>query len=107
HRDAALVPGTPTFLDRGVVDVAAEHKGTIKYPLLFRSGLEFVLVRFTDALLHMSLFYPLGGNSVIAGTILAPSGHPAFIPMGKPRGPQPGVFLDRWPLADAFAHRLG
>ena len=50
---AARAQGVPAhpqrltaFTDGGVVDVKAEHHGTIKLLLLFRSGLEFVLNRF-------------------------------------------------------------
>jgi hypothetical protein len=40
--DAAHPPCFPAFLDSSIVDMAAEHNDTIKHPLLFGSGLEFV-----------------------------------------------------------------
>jgi hypothetical protein len=67
HRGAALLPGFPAFLDGGVVDMAAEHEGTITYPLLFGRGLELVLVGFADALrcVHVCLFYLVGTRLAI------------------------------------------
>ena len=50
-RDAAHPPGFPALAHGGIVDVTAEHQGTLKRPLLFGCGLEFVLVGFADALL--------------------------------------------------------
>src|SRR5262245_16480629 len=49
-RDAALLPGLSPFTNGGVVDMAAEHEGTVKHPLLLGSGLELVLEGFSEAL---------------------------------------------------------
>src|SRR5262249_26498711 len=37
HRDATLLPGFPAYRNGGIVDMTAEHEGTIKHPLLFGS----------------------------------------------------------------------
>jgi hypothetical protein len=58
---ATLLPGLPPLSDSGVIDMAAEHQGTPKRPLLFRGGLEFVLVGFVDTLLfHVRLLCLIG-----------------------------------------------
>jgi hypothetical protein len=62
-RNTALVPGFPTLADGGIVDVAAEHQRTLQHPLLFGSGLTFVLVGLANALrFHAALFCPTGAN---------------------------------------------
>jgi hypothetical protein len=67
---AALVPGFATLPDGGVIEVAAEYEGTPKYPLLFKGGLELVLVGFADALRHHEeLFCLIGHSAASMGTI--------------------------------------
>ena len=64
---------------------------------MLASGVELELVGFAVALLLLvHLFYPLGRNSVLVGTIVALSDHQAFIPIAKARGPQPEFLLARW-----------
>ncbi len=59
--DTAHAPRFAPFPYSSVVDVTAEHERTIKRPLLFRRGFEFVLVGLADALLfHRSLFCLIG-----------------------------------------------
>jgi hypothetical protein len=41
--NAAQTPRLAAFAHSGIVDVAAEHGGAVKRPLLLRGGLEFVL----------------------------------------------------------------
>ncbi len=42
-RDATLLPRLSALTESGVVDVAAEHEGTIKHALVLGGGLELVL----------------------------------------------------------------
>jgi hypothetical protein len=54
---------------------------------LLGSGVEFVLVGFTHALLfHALLFCLAGGKSAIARTFLVLASHAAFIPIAEVRG---------------------
>ena len=73
--DAAHLPGFASLADGGVVDVAAEHQGTLKHPLLLGRGLELVFVGLVDALLfHTQLFCLIGKKPTTIGTIVAPAG---------------------------------
>jgi hypothetical protein len=55
--DTALLPRLTSLPNSSVVDMTAEHQGTPKYPLLFRSGLEFILIGFAHALVfHVKVF---------------------------------------------------
>jgi hypothetical protein len=85
-RDTALPPGFLPLTKGSVVDLATEHQHTLKHPLLFRRGLEFVLVGLADPLLfHTPLFCLAGERPAMVGAIVALSGHPAFIPMPEGR----------------------
>jgi hypothetical protein len=93
--DAALTPSFPTLLHGGVVDVTAEHKRSLKQPLLIWGRLESVLEGLADALLfHTCLFCLIGAQPTIMSTIVALAGHPAFIPIAKAGGPQPLFLLE-------------
>jgi hypothetical protein len=49
-RNAALLPCLAALLDGGIVDMATQHDGTIKHPLLFGSRLQLVFERFANRL---------------------------------------------------------
>ena len=85
--DAALTPSFPTLFHGGVVDVTAEHHSTIKHPLLFRSGLEFVLVCLAYALpFHTLLFCLIGANPATVRTFAVLASPPAFITITEKQG---------------------
>ena len=54
--DTAHAPRFAPFPDSSVVDMTAEHQRTIKHPLLFRRGLEFVFVGLADGLRSIRLY---------------------------------------------------
>jgi hypothetical protein len=94
HRDAAFVPGFSPFPHGCVVDAAAQHQHTLKFPLLRGSGLKFVLECLAYRLLfHGSLFCLIGAKAAIIGSFVAHASHPAFIPIAKARAPQPEFSL--------------
>jgi hypothetical protein len=67
--DATPLVGGDTLLQRRVVEGAAQTKHASQFPLLFRGGLEFVLVRLAHRLLfHRLLFCLIGTEPPIAGT---------------------------------------
>jgi len=66
--DAAHPPCFPAFLDSSVVDMAAEHEEAIKHPLLFGSGLEFVLEGFAYCLLFHVILLCLIGAKVVTNS---------------------------------------
>jgi hypothetical protein len=71
--NTAPLPGFTAFAHGGVVDVVAERQGTLKHPLLFRSGLQFVLVGLAYRLLfHTPLFCLIGAQTANMGALVAP-----------------------------------
>src|SRR5690242_6830560 len=70
--------------------MTTEHEGTIKQSLLFRGGLEFVLVGFGHRLLlHAVLFHLTGVTSATRRTIVVLLGHLGVIAISEPRESQP------------------
>ena len=68
HRDAAHPPRFPPLADGGVVDVAAEHQGTLKLARLFGRGLELVRVALARRLFfHIHLFCLLDTKTATIG----------------------------------------
>jgi hypothetical protein len=80
--DAALTPSFPTLLHGGVVHVTAKHQRPLKLPLLIWSRLEPVREGLAGALLsHTCLFCLIGAQPTVIDTIVALTGHSAFIPI--------------------------
>ena len=92
--DAAPPLAPPTVAAPRVVDATAAHQRTLNRPLLLPRWHQLVLVGFADAMLfHIELFCLIGTKAATPGTSEASSGHPAFIPKAKARGPQPEFSL--------------
>src|SRR5262245_34271901 len=88
--DATHPPCLTPLTNGGIVDMATEHQGAIKQPLLFRGGLELIFVGFTDTLLfHTLVFCLIGAQPANIGTMAPLMGYSTFIPVPEDRGPQP------------------
>jgi hypothetical protein len=90
NRDTAHPPGFLTLAKSGIVDVAAEHEGTIKQPGPFGGGLEFVLVGLVNAVLyHLWLFYMTDKRPANRRKSRGPTGPPGFHPHASRQGASP------------------
>jgi hypothetical protein len=78
NRNSTHPPCFPTLANGGVIDLAAEQKGTIKFPVLFLGGLKYVFVGLANAaglFFHGILFCLVGAKAATARTFVAQQGH--------------------------------
>jgi hypothetical protein len=89
--DATVTPRLLSLAYGGVVDVAAQHQGTLQYPRLFSGRLELVPECLAYCLLFHTLPFCLTGGEVALIGAFAAYGRLGFHPHGYSQGAYAGL----------------